>query len=181
MQAMSKTMRRGSARAARHRSGERGQNLVEFAVVLPVLLALVGIVIDASRLYSAWVNLESATRDAAQYLARSDTDPFASDYTWAGADADAKAAYIITTALGRTFEASPSSGSLNNCEDTPEVTTTYTLDTSWEIGGSVANPLSTAKVTACFPFETLFAYPFLTNDGVWVLRTEREMTVIVGR
>jgi Flp pilus assembly protein TadG len=161
--------------------GGRGQSLVEFSVVLPVLLALVGIVIDASRLYTAWVNLESATRDAAQYLARSDTDPYASDYTWAGADADAKAAYILETALNVTFDASPSSGTLVNCEDEPEVTTTYSLDTSWNAGGSVANPLSTAKVSACVPFRTLFQYPFITTNGVWVLQSEREMTVIVGR
>lgn len=150
-------------------------------MVLPVLLALVGIVIDASRLYSAWVNLESATRDAAQYLAKSDTDPYASDYTWAGADADAKAAYVLEAALNLTFDTSPSSGTLTSCEDAPEVTTTYALDTSWEAGGSVANPLSTAKVLACVPFRTLFQYPFITTDGVWVLRSEREMTVIVGR
>lgn len=172
--------RRASRRFGLLRGG-RGQSLVEFSVVLPVLLALVGIVIDASRLYTAWVNLESATRDAAQYLAKSDTDPYASDYTWAGADADAKAAYILGTALDLTFEASPSSGSLNNCEDEAEVTTTYALDTSWAAGGSVANPLSTAKVLACVPFRTLFSYPFITTEGVWVLRSEREMTVIVGR
>lgn len=163
------------------RRGARGQSLVEFSVVLPVLLALVGIVIDASRLYTAWVNLESATRDAAQYLARSDTDPYAADYTWAGADADAKAAYILESSLGVAFDASPSSGTLTKCEDEPEVTTTYTLDTSWEGGGSVANPLSTAKVMACLPFRTLFSYPFITTEGVWVLRSEREITVIVGR
>lgn len=150
-------------------------------MVLPVLLALVGIVIDASRLYTAWVNLESATRDAAQYLAKSDTDPYASDYTWAGADADAKAAYILETALNLTFETSSPSGTLSSCEDEPEVTTTYALNTSWDAGGSVANPLSTAKVSACVPFRTLFQYPFITTDGVWVLQSEREITVIVGR
>ena len=50
---------------------ERGQSLVEFSIVLPVLLAIVGVVIDASRVYLAWSSLESATRDAAQYLATS--------------------------------------------------------------------------------------------------------------
>lgn len=159
----------------------RGQSLVEFSVVLPVLLALVGIVIDASRLYTAWVNIESATRDAAQYLAKSDTDPYASDYTWAGADADAKAAYILETSLNVSFDVSPSSGTLNNCETEAEVTTTYAIDTAWESGGSVANPLSTATVMACVPFRTLFAYPFITTEGVWVLRSEREITLIVGR
>ena len=48
------------------RAGRRGQSLVEFAIVLPVLLALTGITIDASRVYFQWLDLESATRDAAQ-------------------------------------------------------------------------------------------------------------------
>lgn len=148
--------------------------------MLPVLLALVGVVIDASRLYQAWVNLESAARDAAQYLAKSDTDPFANDYTWAGADADSKATYIVETALEQDFTASPKSGELTDCSS-PQVTTTYTTSTSWQLGGSVANPLSTAKVQVCLPFRTLFAYPFLTTDGAWILRSEREITMIVGR
>lgn len=180
MLVVSDTMRRATAFLTRRGLGERGQNLVEFAVVLPVLLALVGVVIDASRLYSAWVNLESATRDAAQYLATSDTDPFSSDYTWAGSDADNKAAYIVATALAQDFTASPSSGALTSCTS-PEVTTTYSLNTSWQVGGSVANPLSTAKVMTCLPFRTIFAYPFLTTDDGWILRSEREITVIVGR
>lgn len=159
---------------------QRGQSIVEFSVVLPVLLALVGVVIDASRLYATWLNLESAARDAAQYLAKSDTDPFAADYTWAGTDADNKATYIVETALEQDFTASPKSGELTDC-NAPQVTTIYTTNTTWQLGGSVANPLSTATVLVCMPFRTLFAYPFLTTDGAWILRSEREMTVIVGR
>jgi hypothetical protein len=34
---------------------------------------------------------------------------------------------------------------------------------------------------SCFPFRTLFAYPFLTTDGAWVLKAERQMTILVGR
>lgn len=173
-------VRAAPRRPAARRQRERGQSLVEFSVVLPVLMALVCVVIDASRLYQVWVNLESATRDAAQYLAKSDTDPFSSDYTWAGADADGKAEYIVETALDQPFSTSPKSGELKDCTK-PEVTTTYSLDTGWQRGGSIANPLSTAKVITCVPFRTLFAYPLLTTDGFWILRSEREITVIVGR
>lgn len=148
--------------------------------MLPVLLALVGVVIDASRLYAQWVNLESAARDAAQYLAKSDTDPYSNDYTWAGEDADTKAAYILQTALNTAFTPSPESGELTDCSE-PQVTTTYTTSTDWQVGGSVSNPLSTAKVTVCLPFRTIFSYPFLTTDGEWILQAEREITVIVGR
>ena len=143
-------------------------------------MILVGIVIDASRLYQMWTSLESATRDAAQYLARSDTDPLSSDYTWAGADADGKAAYLLGVSLDQEFNPSPASGVLGDCDE-PEVTTTYSKNTSWQAGGSVANPLSTAKVIACIPFRTLLPYPLLTTEEGWVLRAEREITVIVGR
>jgi Flp pilus assembly protein TadG len=174
------------ARSARHaaapsaRARHRGQSLVEFAVVLPVMLAIGGVLIDAARLYQVWTTLESTTRDAAQYLATSSTDPTAPDYTWAGEDADNKAAYIITVGTGYPVERSESAEALASC-DVPQVTTFYTLDTTDGTGGSVANPLSTATVTVCIPFRTLFAYPFLTTDGAFVLRTERTMSLLVGR
>lgn len=169
-------IRRGRA----ERGAQRGQSLVEFAVVLPVLFALVGVVIDASRLYLAWSSLESATRDAAQYLATSSSDPLAVDRTWPGTDADAKAEYIVERTTGHAFAISTTGGTLTDCT-AGQVTTVYSTNTRWQDGGSVANPLSTAKVMTCLPFKTLFSYPFLTTDGAWLLSSEREMTVIIGR
>ena len=163
-------------RSARH----RGQSLVEFSIVLPVLLAIVGVVIDASRVYQAWTNLESATRDAAQYLATSSTDPTSPDYTTPGMNSDAKAAYLLTEATDYTFTRSPTQGTLTNCS-LPQVTTTYTTNTSYESGGTAANPAGTARVLACLPFRTLFAYPFLTTNGAWIVRTDRTYTILVGR
>jgi Flp pilus assembly protein TadG len=172
---------RAPGRSARRTLRQRGQSLVEFAIVLPVLLGITGVVIDASRVYLAWSSLESATRDAAQYLATSSTDPFSPNYTWAGSDADAKADYILELTTGETFAPSPSSGALTDCDNTAQVTTVYSTNTTLANGGSVANPLSTAKVMSCFPFRTLFAYPFLTTDGAWVLKSERQITILVGR
>lgn len=160
---------------------ERGQSLVEFSIVLPVLLAIAGVVIDASRLYLTWSSLEQATRDAAQYLATSSTNPFSPDYTWAGSDADLKAEYILEQTTGETFTRSATNGSLGDCTTTAQVTTTYSTNTSFANGGSAATPLSTAMVRTCFPFRTLFAYPFLTTNGAWVLKSERQITILVGR
>lgn len=164
----------------RPRTRQRGQSIVEFALVLPVMLAIVGVVIDAARLYQVWVNLESATRDAAQYLATSSTDPTAPDYTWAGEDADTKAAYILTTATGYEVERSLSADEFASC-DTAQVTTTYWQDATTQNGGTVSNPVSTATVSACIPFRTLFNYPFLATEGDILLHAERTMSVIVGR
>jgi Flp pilus assembly protein TadG len=166
--------------SGRGRNRSRGQSLVEFSVVLPVLLALTGVVIDASRLYQVWVNLESSTRDAAQYLATSDRDPYSANYTWSGSNADGKAQYILETGTGNAFAISPTSGTLTDCSS-GQVTTSYATDTTWTSGGSSAFPLSTARVKSCLAFKTIFAYPFLTTNGAWQLRTEREMTILVGR
>ena len=170
------------SRQARRRSRHagRGQSLVEFAVVLPVLFAIVGVLIDASRMYGLWTSLESATRDAAQYLATSSTDTTSPDYTWPGDNADGKAAYILTVATDYAVEPSTSADAFASCA-TPQVTTTYTEDTTKANGGTVSNPIGTATVSACIPFRTLFAYPFLTTDGAFVLRTERTISVVVGR
>lgn len=164
------------ARPSRH----RGQSLVEFSIVLPILLALVGILIDASRVYQAWTNLESATRDAAQYLAKSDTDPISANYTVQGLNSDNKAIYVLNQQTGFTFTRSPSQGVLMNCT-IPQVTTTFSQDTSFASGGTATNPVGTARVIACLPFRTLFAYPFLTTNGAWVLHSDRQYTYIVGR
>lgn len=158
----------------------RGQSIVEFAIVLPVMLAIGGVLIDAARLYQVWTALEAATRDAAQYLATSSSDATSPDYTWAGDDADGKAAYILRAATAYDVEPSKSAKALASCE-APQVTTSYVQDTTRANGGTAANPLSTATVTACIPFHTLFAYPFLTRDGAFLLRTERTMSVLMGR
>jgi Flp pilus assembly protein TadG len=164
----------------RRRGRQRGQSLVEFSVVLPVLLAIVGIVIDASRVYQAWTDLESATRDAAQYLARSSVDPLSPDYTSEGLDSDTKAIYLLNEATNMSFSRSEEQGELTDC-DQAQLTTTFSTSTALTAGGSTAYPLGTAKVMTCMSFRTLFPYPFIGNDGAWIIRSEREMTLIVGR
>jgi Flp pilus assembly protein TadG len=166
----------GRKRASRH----RGQSLVEFSIVLPVLLAIVGVVIDASRVYQVWTNLESATRDAAQYLATSNTDPSSADHTTQGTNSDNKAIYLLNEATGATFTRSTTQGTLTDCSH-PQVTTTFTTDTSYASGGTAANPAGTARVKACLPFRTLFAYPFLTTNGAWIVNSDRKYTILVGR
>lgn len=169
------------ARRPRARKGKsRGQSLVEFSIVLPLLLTMVGVIIDAARVYQAWTNLESATRDAAQYLATSDTDPTSPDYTTQGTNSDNKAIFILSEATGFTFTPSGTRGTLTNCT-APQLTTTYSSDTTFANGGSVSNPVGTARVVSCLPFKTLFAYPLLTNNGVWVIKADRSYKILVGR
>jgi hypothetical protein len=66
----------------RARKRSRGQALVEFALVLPVLLLLLLIVIDFSRLYFAWVATQNMTRIAANYAANQPAGPWGSGSTY---------------------------------------------------------------------------------------------------
>jgi Flp pilus assembly protein TadG len=177
---MSSLRRSRHARAGNQRM--RGQSVAEFALVGAVLLALVGVAVDFARLYQAWLNIESGTRDAAQYLATSNPDPL--DVNYSGTNPNEKAQYLLQLATGVTFSINATQAT---CPD-GRVTTTYTQSTAVTEGGSVAYPVGIGKVTSCMPFKTLFAYPILGADGDllllsgnWVLRSERTYRTLVGR
>ena len=48
---------------------DRGQSLVEFALVLPILLLLTLIAVDFGRVYLGWINLQNMTRIGADFAA----------------------------------------------------------------------------------------------------------------
>jgi PKD repeat protein len=58
----------------RTRRRSRGQGLVEFALVLPVLLLIVFTAIDFGRIYLGWINLQNMVRLAANYAANHASD-----------------------------------------------------------------------------------------------------------
>lgn len=59
----------GRRLAARLHLGERGQSLVEFALILPVLLLLALTALDFGRIYLGWINLQNMSRIAANFAA----------------------------------------------------------------------------------------------------------------
>ena len=71
-------MRHLSTERHRRREPNRGQSLVEFALVVPILLFLTVIALDFGRVYLGWINLQSMTRIAANTAANNPT-------AWSGA------------------------------------------------------------------------------------------------
>jgi len=57
------------ARRVRVRENHRGQSLVEFALLLPILLLLVLIAVDFGRVYLGWINLQNMARIGADFAA----------------------------------------------------------------------------------------------------------------
>jgi Flp pilus assembly protein TadG len=57
-----------------HTSRTRGQALVEFALVIPVMLLLVGGGLDVGRLFFSWIEINNAAREAAAYAGGNPTD-----------------------------------------------------------------------------------------------------------
>lgn len=175
-------------RQARRHS--RGQALTEFAIIVPVLLTMVGVALDVSRVYITWVNLEAATRDAAQYVA---SDPA---YTTSGGYYDATdtanycttfpcttvpssdAKTVVDKEVSRTFS---KSATQTTCSTPTVWAVLASPSTDSSTGGSTSYPMASVTVTACVPFRTLFSYPFFTQSGNWIVRTSATYKILVGR
>jgi Flp pilus assembly protein TadG len=57
-----------------HPPGSRGQNLLEFALVLPLLMIVVVGVLDLGRAFFAVIQVTNAAREGARYLTRNPDD-----------------------------------------------------------------------------------------------------------
>jgi Flp pilus assembly protein TadG len=157
----------------------KGQALTEFALIAPVLLAMVALCIDVGRVYWAWVNLESATRDAAQYLATSSPD--STDANWSGTNADNKAKFIVDSSTGTTFTISANQANCATTGSTALVKADFTPRMEASYGATAAYPVGEAVVRSCMNFRTLVPWPLFTNNGDFVLRSERTYRSVVGR
>jgi len=149
----------------------RGQSLVEFALILPILLTLTGAAIDLARVYSGWVTLEAATRDAAEQVATDATVTTSSAAT-------TRARTILCAQLVNTpgFAAPP--GNPTNCTS-PSLTVTWSKSTTGQ--GTAQNPVVTVTVVSSLPFATLFAYPLMTQNGAWNLGSAQTYSILQGR
>lgn len=153
----------------------RGQSVTEFALVLPVMLAFLGLTLDFARVFQAWITLESATRDAAEAAA-----------TQASTTSEALDVAQRTICLqsdntpGFTRSTQPSPDDLELCA-APQVSIVSFSVSTTQVGASWRYPLGTATVQARLDFAPLLAWPLITQNGTWTITTQATFSIIQGR
>jgi PKD repeat protein len=150
----------------RDRRHRRGQSLVEFAIVVPLLLFLTVVALDFGRVYLGWINLQSMTRIAANLAANNPT-------AWTDGDADVLAKYQnqirndaaatncalptvggVTTAPAPVFSDATGNGASDDIGDSASVALSCTFDLITPgikniFGGSI-----TVSASSVFPVKT---------------------------
>jgi Flp pilus assembly protein TadG len=134
---------------------------VEFALILPIMLTLFGGAVDFSRVYSAYINVQEATRNAAESIATDktiSTDPAATT----------EAQRLVCLEIVGT---SPCTGA-----NDPKATAT-SPDNSW---ANTATAPTTVTIVVTEQFKMLFPYP-LMDKGQWTLTANVTFSVIRDR
>jgi Flp pilus assembly protein TadG len=153
----------------RPRRGWRGQSLVEFALLLPLMLAFLGISIDVARIFQARIVVEAATRDAVEYAATTATTEAA---------ALGEALRIVCTQA--TAVPGYVAGVTPDACDQPDVAVTDFSRSETAVGASPEFPIVTVRVETTLPFATLFRYPFVSAEG-WTIRVAQSYSVVQNR
>jgi Flp pilus assembly protein TadG len=138
------------------------------ALILPFLLAFAGGATDLARAYQAWLTIDSAVRNAAEYVATNSANA-----TVGATDAQRIVCLESTHAPGFT------PGTVVPVNETctaPAVT----LVTFSVVTLAAGDPQGTAHVHATLNFDTLFPYPFLPAGG-WTLSADATYSVLRGR
>ena len=150
----------------------RGQALAEFAMILPILLALVGAGVDFARGYAAQMTLQTAARNAAEAVAY---DPAVTTQALAQTAAQS---VVCTEAQRLPGFVAGSGGNVATCTQ-PSVSVTW-VSSSSAPGANQRYPLVTATVTTSLAFDTTIPWPLLP-DGAWTLGTTESFSIIQGR
>jgi Flp pilus assembly protein TadG len=160
------TQTTGTAASEKRGRGRTGQSVVEFAIILPILLTLFGAALDFSRVYFVDLNVQSATRNAVEFVA---TDP---TLTTLGA-AQARAQELVCTEIV----------GVPNCsgEEAPVAVVTYFSVSTTAPGATVKNPIATITLRVSQPFTMFFPYPFMSPPGHWDLTAETTFSVARNR
>ena len=130
-----------SRRSRPRLSDSRGQGLVEFALIVPVVLLILLFAIDLGRAYYSWVILQNASRIGANYAALNPEG-------WEGDSAAIQAEYaaLVSGDWGTIDCPSPAPPVFSDGTDTSS--SGQTPDTSYNVGDSV-------KVSLTCPFRPI--------------------------
>lgn len=144
---------------------------MELAVVLPLLTAFLGGAIDLARVYQGWLTLQSATRNAAEYVATNDPD---------ATSAQTDARRIVCTEAQKVPGFTPGPGSDVATCTAPTVTVLSYTRSATAPGASSRYPIATVTVRSTLGFQMLFHWPMLP-DGGWTLTATESYAVVQGR
>jgi Flp pilus assembly protein TadG len=150
----------------------RGQALAEFALILPILLALVGAGVDFARGYAAQMTLQTAARNAAEAAA------FDTAVTTPAQAQTAAQAVVCTEAQRLPGFVPGTGGNVATCTQ-PAVTATWISDSAAP-GANQRYPLVTVTVTTTLAFDTTIPWPLLPG-GSWTLGTTESFSIMKGR
>lgn len=142
-----------------------GQSVVEFAIILPGLLAMVGMTVDVARVFQAWMAQQAITRDTAEFLA-TDFDTT----TWSAARREAEAR-VCMALVGTTT--CPSS-----------VRVTQPAVAADVVKSSTTSPIWRVTVTTEWDIQSLFLWPVLegfAGRDTWTLRCTSTYEIWRGR
>ena len=142
------------------------------ALILPFLLAFAGGATDLARAYQAWLTVESAARNAAEYAATNSA-------TAAIALTDAKSVACTESQHLNGFTPGLPPNPIKNCTSPVVTVPSFAISTT-QTGATVANPIATVHVHVTLTFNTLFPYPFVPHDG-WTLKGDATYAVVRGR
>jgi Flp pilus assembly protein TadG len=142
------------------------------ALILPFLLAFAGGATDLARAYQAWLTIESAARNAAEYVATTSADSTA-------ALTDARHVVCQESQVAPGFTKGSPPNAIQNCV-APVVTVPSFVISITQTGATSANPIATAHVRVTLPFNTLFPYPFVPHGG-WTLSSDATYAVVRNR
>jgi Flp pilus assembly protein TadG len=142
------------------------------ALILPFLLAFAGGATDLARAYQAWLTIESASRNAAEFVATNSADA-------ATALSDARHVVCQESEHIPGFVAGSQPNPVQNCT-APAVTVPSFAISTTQTGATAANPIATAHVHVTLAFNTLFPYPFVPHGG-WTLKADSTYAVVRGR
>lgn len=139
----------------------RGQSLVEFALVLPLLLLLTLIALDFGRVYLGWINLQNLTRIAANFAANNpqawltgDTATITRYQNQIAADASATNCTLTpTTPASPTFSDTNGDGVATGLGDHATVTLTCHFAVITPVISSIVGGTVAVTASSVFPVK----------------------------